>query len=176
MSTIWQNPINLNTGVIINLCSRWRWSSQIQITLFVEVDFKCGFLTDHLNLLMFTAFSFQCYKCFGNSDVCNNNTLEPIECLAGQDKCLSMKVERDGKETRLHGCATQNDCDTSVKSCESAASGRTNCETECCATSNCNMPPCKGNISCEVMYEMFHILNCGVEVKWAMIIAVMNAI
>ena len=29
---------------------------------------------------------------------------------------------------------------------------------------------------CEVIYEMFHILNCGVEIKWAMIIAVMNAI
>ena len=26
------------------------------------------------------------------------------------------------------------------------------------------------------IYEMFHILNCGVEIKWAMIIAVMNAI
>lgn len=91
-----------------------------------------------------TAFSaFQCYKCFGNSDVCNNNTLEPVECLPGQDKCLSMKVERDGKETRLHGCATQNDCDTSEKSCASAASGRTNCETECCATDNCNMAPYK---------------------------------
>ena len=29
---------------------------------------------------------------------------------------------------------------------------------------------------CEVIYEMFHILNCGFEIKWAMIIAVMNAI
>lgn len=90
-----------------------------------------------------TAFSIRCYKCFGNSDVCNNNTLESIGCLDGQYKCLSMKVERDGKETRLHGCATQNDCDTSEKSCASAASGRTNCETECCTTNNCNMAPYK---------------------------------
>ena len=29
---------------------------------------------------------------------------------------------------------------------------------------------------CEVIYEMFHILNCGFEIKCAMIIAVMNAI
>ena len=28
----------------------------------------------------------------------------------------------------------------------------------------------------EVIYEMFHILNCGFEIKEAMIIAVMNAI
>ena len=28
---------------------------------------------------------------------------------------------------------------------------------------------------CEVMYEMFHIWNCGLEMKLAMIIAVMNA-
>ena len=27
---------------------------------------------------------------------------------------------------------------------------------------------------CEVIYEMFHILNCGVEIKWAMIIAVIR--
>ena len=32
------------------------------------------------------------------------------------------------------------------------------------------------NIQSEVVYEMFHILNCGFEIKWAMIIAVMNAI
>ena len=29
---------------------------------------------------------------------------------------------------------------------------------------------------CEVIYEMFHILNWGFEIKWAMIIAVTNAI
>ena len=29
---------------------------------------------------------------------------------------------------------------------------------------------------CEVIYEMFHILNCGFEIKWAMIIVVTNAI
>ena len=29
---------------------------------------------------------------------------------------------------------------------------------------------------CEGIYEMFHILNCGFEIKSAMIIAVMNAI
>ena len=29
---------------------------------------------------------------------------------------------------------------------------------------------------CEVIYEMIHILNCGFEIKKAMIIAVMNAI
>ena len=29
---------------------------------------------------------------------------------------------------------------------------------------------------CEVIYERFHILNCGFEIKWAMIIAIMNAI
>ena len=28
----------------------------------------------------------------------------------------------------------------------------------------------------EVTYEMFHIYNCGFEIKWAMILAVMNAI
>ena len=28
---------------------------------------------------------------------------------------------------------------------------------------------------CEVIYEMFHLLNCGFEIKYAMIIAVMNA-
>ena len=28
----------------------------------------------------------------------------------------------------------------------------------------------------EVIYEMFHILNCGFEIKCAMIIAVVNAI
>ena len=28
----------------------------------------------------------------------------------------------------------------------------------------------------EVIYEIFHILNCGCEIKWAMILAVMNAI
>ena len=28
----------------------------------------------------------------------------------------------------------------------------------------------------EVIYEMFHILNCGFEIKWAMIIAVTKAI
>ena len=28
----------------------------------------------------------------------------------------------------------------------------------------------------EVIYEMFHILNCGFEIKEAMIIAVMKAI
>ena len=28
----------------------------------------------------------------------------------------------------------------------------------------------------EVIYEMFHMLNCGLEIKEAMIIAVMNAI
>ena len=28
---------------------------------------------------------------------------------------------------------------------------------------------------CEVIYEMFHILNCGFEIKSAMIIAVTNA-
>ena len=27
---------------------------------------------------------------------------------------------------------------------------------------------------CEVIYEIFHILNCGFEIKYAMIIAVMN--
>ena len=27
---------------------------------------------------------------------------------------------------------------------------------------------------CEVIYEIFHILNCGFEIKHAMIIAVMN--
>ena len=30
--------------------------------------------------------------------------------------------------------------------------------------------------STELIYEMFHILNCGFEIKYAMIIAVMNAI
>ena len=29
---------------------------------------------------------------------------------------------------------------------------------------------------CEVIYELFDILNCGFEIKRAMIIAVMNAI
>ena len=29
---------------------------------------------------------------------------------------------------------------------------------------------------CEAIYEMFHILNCGFEIKSAMIITVMNAI
>ena len=29
---------------------------------------------------------------------------------------------------------------------------------------------------CEVIYEMFDILNCGFEIKWAMIVAVVNAI
>ena len=29
---------------------------------------------------------------------------------------------------------------------------------------------------CEVIYEIFHMLNCGFEIKYAMIIAVMNAI
>ena len=29
---------------------------------------------------------------------------------------------------------------------------------------------------CELIYEMFHILNCGCEIKLAMIIAVANAI
>ena len=28
---------------------------------------------------------------------------------------------------------------------------------------------------CEVIYEMFHISNCGFEIKWAMIIAVMRS-
>ena len=28
---------------------------------------------------------------------------------------------------------------------------------------------------CKVIYEVFHILNCGLEIKSAMIIAVMNA-
>ena len=36
-----------------------------------------------------------------------------------------------------------------------------------------NGPVRKGG---EVIYEMFHILNCGFEIKSAMIIAVMNAI
>ena len=31
-------------------------------------------------------------------------------------------------------------------------------------------------IPCEVIYEMFHILNCGFEINEAMIMAVMNAI
>ena len=29
---------------------------------------------------------------------------------------------------------------------------------------------------CEVIYEIFHILNCGCEIKQAMILAVVNAI
>ena len=29
---------------------------------------------------------------------------------------------------------------------------------------------------CEVIFKMFHILNCGFEIKSAIIIAVMNAI
>ena len=29
---------------------------------------------------------------------------------------------------------------------------------------------------CEVIFEMFHILNCGFEIKEAMIIAVMDTI
>ena len=29
---------------------------------------------------------------------------------------------------------------------------------------------------CEVLYEMFHTLNCGFEIKLAMIFAVMNAV
>ena len=28
---------------------------------------------------------------------------------------------------------------------------------------------------CEVIYEMFHLLNCGFEIKYSMIIAVMYA-
>ena len=40
-------------------------------------------------------------------------------------------------------------------------------------SSNYNEPVKNG---CEVIYEMFHILNCGFEITWAMIIAVMNAI
>ena len=32
------------------------------------------------------------------------------------------------------------------------------------------------NTNCEVIYETFHTLNCGFEIKWAMIIAVVDAI
>ena len=32
-----------------------------------------------------------------------------------------------------------------------------------------------GRNECEVIYEIFHILNCGFEIKYAMIFAVMNA-
>ena len=31
-------------------------------------------------------------------------------------------------------------------------------------------------VTCEVISEIFHILNCGFEIKQAMIFAVMNAI
>ena len=29
---------------------------------------------------------------------------------------------------------------------------------------------------CEVIYEIYHMLNCGFEIKYALIIAVMNAV
>ena len=39
-----------------------------------------------------------------------------------------------------------------------------------------NSVPYRHSYFCQVIYEMFHILNCGFEIKEAMIIAVMNAI
>ena len=109
---------------------------------------------------MFAGFSLQCYKCFGNSDVCNNSTLELMDCLVGQDMCLTMKAERDGKETRLHGCATRDDC-TSHKSCTSTVPGQINCQDECCATDKCNAAPYKGNIYCsELSRENFLTSTC----------------
>ena len=98
-------------------------------------------------MLLFTGVSaLECHQCWGNADDCNNKTAETQVCSDGQNKCSGMIVKRDGKEERLYGCATENDCSTGDKSCKTVKSGtaRASCNAMCCDSSLCNNPPAEG--------------------------------
>lgn len=60
-----------------------------------------------------------------------------------------MILKKDGKESRVYGCATQNDCDAAMKACTAAEKNnvRTKCTAKCCAEDNCNNPPNKGMLT-----------------------------
>ena len=98
-------------------------------------------------MLLFTGVSaLECRQCWGDEDDCNNKTANIQVCSDGQDRCSAMTVKRDGKEERLYGCATENDCSTGVKSCKTVEGGtaRASCHATCCGSALCNNPPAEG--------------------------------
>ena len=98
-------------------------------------------------MLLFTDVSaFECRQCFGDEDACNNETATFQVCSDGQNRCSGMTVQKDGKETRLYGCATQNDCDSGDVSCKAVPGDNVRgiCKTKCCNSTLCNSPPVKG--------------------------------
>lgn len=98
-------------------------------------------------MLLFTGVSaLECRQCWGDADECNNKTAKIQVCSDGQNRCSNMTVKKDGKETRLYGCATENDCSTGDETCKTVKDGnaRSSCDFKCCATALCNNPPVEG--------------------------------
>ncbi|XP_068744890.1 uncharacterized protein [Montipora capricornis] len=104
---------------------------------------------------------FECNECFGDDDECNNSTAKNQTCEEWQDKCFSMRVIKDGRKTRVYGCASQKDCDAGEAACRKTEAGRTTCESACCAGERCNMPPVKDDrLMCYTCHSASSMDDC----------------
>ena len=89
----------------------------------------------------------QCYKCSGSLDDCNSVTAKSTACLAGQDRCSSLMITKDGETNVVLGCGSENECTAADNTCvEAEKNVRTTCKATCCQSEECNTPPAKGAV------------------------------